>query len=61
MTSEATNRREGGSVSCSGRSRKLRTYTKKELETMWEAPELLGAPTIGGGAPSPGVVVERGS
>jgi hypothetical protein len=54
MTSQATNRREGGS----GRSRKLRTYTKKELETVWAAPELLGAPTIGGGVPGPGVVVE---
>jgi hypothetical protein len=49
MTSQATNWREGGSASCPGRSRKLRTYTKKELDTAWEAPELLGAPTIGGG------------
>ncbi len=33
-----------------GRSQKLRTYTQKELETVWAAPELLGAPTIGGGS-----------
>jgi hypothetical protein len=50
MTSQATNWREGGSVPCPGRSRKLRTYTKTELETVWAAPELLGAPTIGGGS-----------
>ncbi len=58
MTSQVTNRREGGSVSCPSRSRKLLTYTQKELETAWVAPELLGAPTIGGVVPSPGVVVE---
>jgi hypothetical protein len=28
---------------------KLWAYTQKELETMRAAPELLGAPTIGGG------------
>jgi hypothetical protein len=50
MTTQATNRKEGGSTSCSGRSRKLRTYTEKELETVCMAPELLGAPTIGGGS-----------
>ncbi len=50
MTSQVTNRREGGSTSCSCRSRKLRTYTQKELETVQAAPELLGAPTIGGGS-----------
>jgi hypothetical protein len=49
MTSQATNRREGGSASCPGRSWKLPTYTLKELETAWAAPELLGAPTIGRG------------
>jgi hypothetical protein len=48
MTSQVTNRREGGSTSCSGRSRKLRTYTKKKQETVWATPELLGVPTIGG-------------
>ncbi len=48
MTSQVTNRREGGSTSCSGHSQKLPTYTLKELETVWAAPELLGAPTIGG-------------
>ncbi len=37
---------------------KLRAYTKKELETVRAAPELLGAPTIGGGVPGPGLVVE---
>jgi hypothetical protein len=31
-------------------SQQLRTYTYKELETAWAAPELLGAPTIGGGS-----------
>ena len=50
MTSQATNSREGGSASCPGRSQQLRTYTYKELETAWAAPELLGAPTIGGGS-----------
>jgi hypothetical protein len=34
--------------------RKLRAYTKKELETVRAAPELLGAPTIGGGSARPG-------
>jgi hypothetical protein len=48
MTSQATNRREGGFASCLGRSRKLLTYTKKELENAWAAPELLGAPSAGG-------------
>jgi hypothetical protein len=33
---------------------KLRAYTKKELETMRAAPELLGTPTIGGGSIRPG-------
>jgi hypothetical protein len=37
-------------MSCSGRSRKLPTYTYKELETVWAAPELIGALTIGGGS-----------
>ncbi len=50
MTSQATNRREGGSMSCPGRSRKLRPYTWKELETVWVAPELLGGLTFGGGS-----------
>jgi hypothetical protein len=50
MTSQVTNRRERGSMSCPGRSRKLRTYTLKELESVWVAPELLGAPTIGRGS-----------
>jgi hypothetical protein len=59
MTSQATNRREGGSASFPGHSWKLPTYTYKELETAWAAPELLGVPTIGGGVPGPGVVVEK--
>ncbi len=54
MTSQATNRREGGSTSCRGRSRKLQAYTQKELETVRGAPELLGAPTTGGGSTRPG-------
>jgi hypothetical protein len=58
MTSQETNRREGGSSSCPGRCQKLPIYTEKELETAWAAPELLGAPTIGGGSPGPGGVVE---
>ncbi len=36
-------------MSCPSRSRKLWTYTQKELETVWAAPELLGVPTIGRG------------
>jgi hypothetical protein len=58
MTFQATNRREVGSISCRGCSRMLRTYTLKELETVRAALELLGAPTIGGGVPGLGVVVE---
>ncbi len=54
MTSRATNRREGASTSCRSRSRKLPAYTSKELETVRVAPELLGAPTIGGGSALPG-------
>jgi hypothetical protein len=49
-----TNRRDGGSTSCRGHSRKLRAYTSKELETMRAAPELLGVPTMGGGSARPG-------
>ncbi len=49
-----TNRREGGSTSCRGRSRKLWAYTLKELETVRAAPELLGAPTMRGGSAQPG-------
>jgi hypothetical protein len=44
MTSQATNRREGVSTSCRGRSRKLHAFTEKELETVRAAQELLGAP-----------------
>ncbi len=41
-------------MSCRGRSRKLRSYTWKQLETVRAAPELLGAPAIGGGSARPG-------
>ncbi len=34
-----------------GCNQKLRTYTQKELETKWAAPELLGVPTIRGECP----------
>jgi hypothetical protein len=54
MTSQVTNRREGVSKSCSSCSWKLRTTTKKELETERVAHELLGAPTIGGGSAQSG-------
>jgi hypothetical protein len=50
MTPQTTTRREGGLTSCCGRSRKLRAFTKKEIETMKAAQILLGAPTIGGGS-----------
>ncbi len=33
--------------------RRLRVYTEKELETVRAAPELLGAPTTGGGSAPP--------
>jgi hypothetical protein len=55
MTSQANNRRDGVSKSCRGRSWKLRTITKKELETVRVAKELLGAPTIGGECPAWGL------
>jgi hypothetical protein len=66
---QATNRREGGGTSCRGRSRKTpglhlerardragnsRTAWREDLETVWAAPELLGAPTIDGGSARPG-------
>ncbi len=54
MTSQVTNRRQGGSTSCLGHSQKLWAYTKKELETLRAAPELLGAPTLGRGRARPG-------
>ncbi len=58
MTSQATNRRQGVSMSWRGRSRKLHAFIQKELETVRVAQELLGATTIGGGVPGYGVVVE---
>jgi hypothetical protein len=59
MTSQTTNRKEVVSTSYRGCSRKLRTVTKKELEALRVAQELLGgAPTIGGGVPGQGMVVE---
>jgi energy-converting hydrogenase Eha subunit G len=54
MTSQVTNRKEEGSMSFRGCSRKLRAYTKKELEIVRAAPELLGALTIGKGCAWPG-------
>jgi hypothetical protein len=54
MTSQVTNRREGGSTSYCGCSRKLRAFTKKELEIARAAQELLGAPTISDGSARPG-------
>jgi hypothetical protein len=44
MTFQATNRREGGLTSCSG----------KELKTVRAAQKLLGAPTISRGSAWPG-------
>ncbi len=49
-----TNRREGGDTSCRGRSREALGLHLEELETVRAAPELLGAPTIGGGSARPG-------
>jgi hypothetical protein len=40
-------------MSCRIRSRKLLAYSLKELETVRVAPELLGAPIIGGGSAWP--------
>ncbi len=54
MTSQGTNRREGGSTSCHGCIWKLRSNTYKELETVRAAPELLDEPNIGGGSALPG-------
>jgi hypothetical protein len=48
--SVGNNMREGGLTSCSSRSRKLRSFTWKELETVKAAKKLFGAPTIGGGS-----------
>jgi hypothetical protein len=53
MTTQLTNRREGGSTSCHSSSRKLRAFAKKELVTVRAAQELLGAPTIGRGSTQP--------
>jgi hypothetical protein len=54
MTSQVTNRREGGSTSFRGNSWKLRAFTKKELEIARADQELLDAPTTGGGSARPG-------
>jgi hypothetical protein len=61
MTSQATNRKEGGSMSCCGRSGKLRyiyiyiiIYNIYIFKTVRVAQELLGALTIGGGNTQPG-------
>jgi hypothetical protein len=50
MTSQVTNRREGGSTSCPAVVGSSGPTLRKELKTVWVAPELLGAPTIGGGS-----------
>ncbi len=49
MTSQVTNRREGGFKSCRARNRKLYAFTQKELDTVRMAQKLLGAPPICGG------------
>jgi hypothetical protein len=54
MTSQATNRREGVSKSCHGRSRKLRAFNEKELESASVAQKLLGTLAIGVGSARPG-------
>ncbi len=48
----------GGSTSCCSRSQELCSFSYEELETVRAAQELIGAPTIGGGVPDQGVVVE---
>jgi hypothetical protein len=58
MTSQVTNRREGGFTSCCSCSRKLLNFTWKELETVRAAQKLLGALTISGGNARQGVEVE---
>ncbi len=37
MTPQATDRKEGGLLSCLGRSWKLHTFTQKEVETSLES------------------------
>ncbi len=54
MTSQATYKTEGGSMSCRSRSRKLRAVTWKKLEIIRAALELLDAPTVGGESTWPG-------
>jgi hypothetical protein len=54
MTSQATNGREGDSASCCGCSWMLHAFTKKELETVRAAQELLGAMTVGRESAQPG-------
>ncbi len=50
MTPQVTNGKEGGLMSCDGRSRKFSAFTQNELETMRSVHKLLGAPTIDGGS-----------
>jgi hypothetical protein len=58
--SQVTNRRGVGSMSCCGHSQKLRAFTRKELETLRVAQELLGTLTIGRGSAWPGGVPGQG-
>ncbi len=58
MTSQATNRRERGFMSCCGLSRKVRAFTEKELEAVRATQELLGVPIIGWGECSGRVMVD---
>jgi hypothetical protein len=51
---QGTNRREGGGTSCRGRSRKTLGLHLERARDHPAAPELLGAPTIGGGSALPG-------
>jgi hypothetical protein len=58
MTSQATNRREGVSMSFCGCSQKLRAFTYKELETVRAVKNCLVRRLLAGGVPGQGVVVE---
>ncbi len=49
MTYRATNRREGGFMSCRSRSRKLRTFNYSELETARAAKNCLVHRLLAGG------------
>jgi hypothetical protein len=55
MTSQATNRREGGLTSCHSHSRQFCSFTYKELDTVVRVAQKL---TTGRGVPGQGVVVD---